>query len=217
MKTCRKFLESICKRVRRTQRNASRRSRSEKEDTSKPVSSNSRHQTKAKDINSVVEQCISVSLNPEVARGDFRDSSPSMAAAESVSRLSSRSLPSRIDSSDITSSAPLLHVHLAGESSLAAEVQAISTANQECLESDTSPPAHVATAGDQKSEGQCMLSATDSGLYSEEEDSIEEEFLEVFSDQEEEDGGMEEGWLIPAEEVSLDKVVTATGRETVYR
>lgn len=62
-----------------------------------------------------------------------------------------------------------------------------------------------------------MLSATDSGLYSEEEDSIEEEFLEVFSDQEEEDGGMEEGWLIPAEEVSLDKVVTATGRETVYR
>lgn len=206
-----KFLERICKKMRRTQRNVSREL--EKEETSKPVSTNSRHQTtKAKNINSVVGQCISVSLTPKVARGDFRDSS-TMAAAESVTRSSSRSLPSRMDSSATTSSAPLLRVHSPGESS---PVQAIST---ECLDSHALPPAQlqVATAENQKGEGQCMLSATDSGLYSEEEDSIEEEFLEVFSDEEEEDGVVEEGWLIPAEEVSLDKVVAATGRETVYR
>lgn len=67
----------------------------------------------------------------------------------------------------------------------------------------------------------CMLSATDSGLYSEEEEeggSSEEEFLEVFSDQDEdEDGLVEDGWLIPAEEVSLDQVVTSNNTETVYR
>lgn len=210
-----KFLQRICNRVRRTQRKASR-STPEKEETSKPVS---RHQSKAKNINSVVEQYISVSLTPQIARGNFLDSSsPSSAAAADSSTPSSRSLPPRMDSNARIASAPLLPVHLPEESSPAMEAGTVSTADQGCLDSHTPPPEQIATAEVLKAEVQCTLSATDSGLCSEEEDSVEDEFLEVFSDEEEEDDGvMEDGWLIPADEVSLDKVVTASGRETVYR
>lgn len=74
-----------------------------------------------------------------------------------------------------------------------------------------------------------MLSATDSGLYSEEECSAsEEEYLDVFSDEdgeekeedeeEEEDGVIiGDGWVIPAQEVSLDKMVVSNNCETIYR
>lgn len=195
------------------------------QDTSKPISSSNSRQTKAKDINSVVEQVISVSLNlREVARGAFQDSTfqtrPSMVDAESGVNSTSQSLPGRLDSIAATSSAPLLQVR---ELSRTGEMQAISTRHQECVDSHTSvtsPPAvTLNSAPMEKGEVPCMLSATDSGLYSEEEGStVEEEFLEVFSDEEDdEDGLVEDGWLIPADEVSLDKVIAATGRETVYR
>ena len=71
-----------------------------------------------------------------------------------------------------------------------------------------------------------MLSATDSGLYSEEEGSAsEEEYLDVFSDEDgegkeedEEDGTIVgDGWVIPAQEVSLDKMVVSNSSETIYR
>lgn len=70
-----------------------------------------------------------------------------------------------------------------------------------------------------------MLSATDSGLYSEEEGSAsEEEYLDVFSDEDgereedEEDGVIVgDGWVIPAQEVSLDKMVVSNSCETIYR
>lgn len=189
-------------------------SKAENQDTSKPISStNSRHQlTAAKNIISVVEQQISVSLSPGIARGDFLDSThqsgPAMAAA---GESGAQSLPS----GEITSSAPLLPVHVPVETSPASEDQIISTLHPDCVESRTSP-----SATSKKMDEQCSLSASDSGLYSEEEEEEEEdsgeEFLEVFSD-EEEDGLVEEGWQIPADEVSLDTVMAATGRETVYR
>ncbi len=194
MKNSSKLLERICKRVRRSPRK-------DKASCSKP--NTSRHDQ------------LSASL--QEPRGALQDSTfqtgPAMAAAEFESGIStSLSMENRV-----TSSAPLLRVHLAGESSQTSEVDTISTRHQECIGCDTSPSAQIMLQQQQK-EGICTLSATDSGLYSEEEDCIEEDFLEVFSDEEDdEDCLMEDGWQIPAKEVSLDQVVAVNSRETVYR
>jgi hypothetical protein len=206
-----KFLKRIWGRI-WTQRKAKRSL--EKQITSKQVASNSRQQlTAGRNINSVEEQQVSVSLSPRLARGDFLDSTyPSMADSAAESGLTSRR-----DGHDLTSSAP--GEHFPAEKCLASEDRAISTQSQECLGSHTSS-VDVATLG--KMEGQCcLLSATDSGLCSEEDGEVSsEEFLEVFSDDDEDEEDEDEDclmWQIPAEEVSLDTVMAATGRETVYR
>lgn len=147
------------------------------------------------------------------------------------------SLPARTRSQDtnnniITSSAPQLHVTKAEPS------------NSEYLEQpeEKEPATTQAVVGgavqEEKRGGASasstaaaqfyMLSATDSGLYSEEEEgSSEDEFLEVFSDddddgEEDEDDDDDEtivgdGWLIPAQEVALDKVLVSNSCETVYK
>ena len=63
-----------------------------------------------------------------------------------------------------------------------------------------------------------MLSASDSGLYSEAEESPgEEEYLNVFTDEEEEEAVLGDSWVIPAQEVSLDKMMASNTHETIYR
>ena len=192
--------------------------RSQKLETSKQnmASSTRGRLMPAKDTVSVVLPEISVSSSPEVARGDFLDSTcPSaMAAAATSLRLCS---PSRVDDSHDITSSPRNSVDFPAEISRTSEVGTISTHHQECNESHTSASA---TTTAEMVEGKVMLSATDSdsGLYSEEEDSSEE-YLEVFSDEEDEDSlaMVEDDWLISADEVSLDTVMAATGGETVYR
>lgn len=198
------FLERIWRRVQRKSKGTS----SEKLETSKQMASSSRGRlTPAKGTVSVVLQGASVSYSPEVARGDFLDSTcpTAMAAAATSLRLCSTS---RLDDSHDITSAPSLRVDFPMEISRTSEVGTISTSHQECNESHTSATTTVMV------EEKLMLSATDSdsGLYSEEEDSSEE-YLEVFSDEEDED----DEWLISADEVSLDTVMAATGGETVYR
>ena len=223
MKSSGKLLERICKRVRRTRSKTSKTSASEEEIASK-LRKPSVEAGMAVDISVVEQRLLSASLRPGMPAGTFRDSStflspPSSSCCMAAGSPSSRSLPARMDGSGAvtSSSAPLLHP--TRESCVTADLEADSTRHEECI---VPSPSSVSSPALQtlKGEGPCMLSATDSGLYSEEEDSIEE-FLEVFSEDEddydEEDGSVEDGWLIPADEMSLDKVVTANGRETVYR
>lgn len=222
MKSSGKLLERICKRVRRTRSKTSKTSASEEEIASK-LNNPTVETGMAVDVSVVEQRLLSASLRQGMPAGTFRDSStfltPPSSCCMAAGSPSSRSLPARMDGSGAvtSSSAPLLHP--TRESCVTADPEAESTRHEECVApslSSVSSPALQTLKG----EGPCMLSATDSGLYSEEEDSIEEEFLEVFSedeDEEEEDGSVEDGWLIPADEMSLDKVVTANGRETVYR
>lgn len=224
MKNGTSFLERICKRVRRTRRSKASEEKSTLLQSSKAAC---RQDTPARSIDSVATQqhCTASSSLQLVARGAFHGDSPlqsgrgrAMAAESGPS-----SLPARLDGGNggaVTSSAPLLRVDLPVDISQASAIGSISTRHEECVPPDTSPSVQLKPVD---SKDMCMLSATDSGLYSEEEDSIEEEFLEVFSDEEQEeeeeedDGLVEDGWLIPADEFSLDKVVSANSTETVYR
>ena len=135
---------------------------------------------------------------------DSRACNCSIAVAHNIS---SNSFPA-IMHNRITSSTPNLGSHLQRENS---ETQKCSYINESSTNSQL------------RLEGKevCMLSATDSGLYSEEEGSTsDEEFLEVFIDdydEAEEESLVDDGWLIPAEEVALDKVVVSNSCETIYR
>ena len=222
MKNGSSFLERICKRVRRTRSKAS-------EGKSTPLQSSKaahRQDTPARTITSVATQqpCTAAASSSLqlVARGAFHGNS-TLQSGRGRAMEGPNSLPARLDAGSarggtVTSSAPLLRVDVPVDNSQAPVLGSISTRHEECVPSDTSPSVQLKPVD---SKEVCTLSATDSGLYSEEEDSIEEEFLEVFSDEEEEDeeddGLVEDGWLIPADEFSLDKVVSATSTETVYR
>lgn len=153
---------------------------------------------------------------PELAPGAFQDSTllqkkQPVAGGSVAQKADTRS---QLLAAAMSSSAPLLGA--AVEDSQGKHAEPVSTSSKEC---DTSLPAvQVERAGGVcKVKDQCMLSATDSGLYSEEGEANSEgdEYLEVFSEDEEE--LVDDGWLIPADEVALDKVVAYNKSETVYK
>ena len=223
MKHSSKFLERICKRVRRRTRSSNNKEkkqsdvcRSKLQNVGSPVD------TSRSPSSVAISEEAAASWSLELARGAFQDSSvttqtrPSpMEAAEGIPTGCSSSLPARMDSyAVVASSVPLLQVQSPVEEG---ETKYETSESISSRQASLLPNAKTGTDILQAKE-MCMLSATDSGLYSEEdESSSEDEYLEVFSDDEEEEGLVDDGWLIPADEVSLDKVVTASNSETVYR
>ena len=214
MKTSSKLIERICKKMRRRTRSGNKDKKPSDLCKTKTFTVGSPVDTsRSPDSVAIGEQAAAASWSLELARGAFQDSTVtvqtrpcSMAAVEAMptATTASSSLPARMDSHAVTaSSAPLLQVQPPPEES-----------EREPL----SPP--DSKLGGIGKEMVCMLSATDSGLYSEEEGSSEDEYLDVFSEgeeDEEEEGLVDDGWLIPADEVALDKVVTSSSSETVYR
>lgn len=222
------FLERICRRVRRTRIAKASEEKATPLQSEPLQSSKAGQDTPATSVATTQHCTASSSLQLVVlARGAFHGDSRSPLQSGRVQAMATAEeggsdslLDATSTSGDaVTSSAPLLKVDLPVDNSQASVIGSISTPHEECVPSDTSPSVLLKPVD---SKEVCTLSATDSGLYSEEEDSIEEEFLEVFSDGEEEededdDGLVEDGWLIPADEFSLDKVVSASSTETVYR
>lgn len=252
MKNGSKFLERICQRVRRRTRRGGvelqkNHPMSSTSSRSKPCGPSRRRDTSGVSSSS---DCRGASL--DVARGAFLDSTlqrtrPAVvvsAAAEDQDSLhvsSTHSLPARMDSLALRDPpAPaLLRVQQRQEQQRGAWKQGephhapvVSTAAQESLSVSSGAGLELSTAGEddgglvmtgskpaEAGKELCLLSATDSGLYSEDSG---EEYLEVFSDneedeEEEDDGLVDDGWRIPAEEVSLDKVMAYNRTETVYR
>ncbi len=210
MKNSSKFLERICKRVRRRTRSTKKEKKRSDVCTSKI---NSPMDTSRPSPCSVaVSKEATASWSLELAGGAFQDSKLTiqtrpcpMPAAEGIATTGCfSSLPARMDNH--ASSAPLLQVQSPSEGDPEVSAGLISSRQEK------------AKIGTELAQGKdmCMLSATDSGLYSEEEGSSEDEYLDVFSEDEEEDV-VDDGWLIPANEVALDKVVTASNSETVYK
>ena len=147
-----------------------------------------------------------------------RQEPPSMAVAAGRT-TTSHSLPART-LNPVTSSAPLLSIQSPEEEGSCTSSSGFMISSYALLDSST-VSGHTNLMPQGEGKGTCMLSATDSGLYSEEENSAsDEEFLEVFSDDDvddEEENLVDDGWLIPAEEVALDTVVAANRCETIYR
>ena len=223
MKNSSKFLERICKRMRsrRTRSNSSKDKKRSDVHTSKVLSKVSSPMDTSRSPSSVaISEKPTASWGLELAGGAFQDSKVTvqtrpcpMAAPSTAGCFSSPPARTDRDSHAIaaSSSAPLLQVQsAAGEST---ELSGLANPKQTSI-----PP--KAKIGTELTPGKevYMLSATDSGLYSEEEGASEDEYLDVFSeDEEEEDDVVDDGWLIPADEVSLDKVVATSHSETVYR
>lgn len=219
-----RFLERIYKRVRRSSRSRardSRRSRLDKQTASKQDVSSRRHATENSGVPSVTPPAADCYWSLEVAAGAFQDSTLTRAAAKGPIQTT-HSLPAGMESLALTSS--LLRAEMPVEDSHGKDAGIVSTRAKECIPRDTSLVVVVEPEVKQEerctrpagvSKELCMLSATDSGLYSEE-DNSEDDYLEVFSDDEEDDLG-DDGWLIPADEVTLDKVVAHNKTETVYK
>lgn len=214
-----RFLERICRKVQRARKTHTR--------ASKKSSKSEALGFGVADSQDGVADCQPAASWPRrLASGAFQDSTVSTRSMAAVAGFpASTSLPASLPSHDVASSAPLICVHLSGELEKN-ELEGSSLGERtDNPNADTSPSSFTKQASrpaemDKESrpaEEVCVLSATDSGLYSEEEGSSEDEFLDVFSDEDEDEECLDDGWLIPAEEVSLDKVMASNNCETLYR
>ena len=173
----------------------------------------------------------SAAWSAQLASGAFHDSTlkhtgPAAAELERGGPVvqSTHSLPAASSMEGPTLAlAPAAPVLVTVVDSQRKDAELVITSTQECAIPGTSGSVQdqgLQMRAQEPSKDMCMLSATDSGLYSEEEDS-DEEYLEVFSEDEEEeeedDYLVDDGWLIPADEVSLDKVLASNKTETVYK
>lgn len=220
-----RFLERICRKVQRARKTHTRASKIKKSDCSSKSEALGFGVADSQD--GVADYQPAASWPRRLASGAFQDSTVSTRSmATAVAGFpASTSLPASLPSHDVASSAPLICVHLAGELEKN-ELEGSSLGERtDNPNADTSPSSFTKQASrpaemDKESrpaEEVCVLSATDSGLYSEEEGSSEDEFLDVFSDDDEDEECLDDGWLIPAEEVSLDKVMASNNCETLYR
>lgn len=214
-----RFLERICKRVRRKTRSRSGDSKKQTALCTKQDMSSRRQATENCGVPSSTPPAAGCVWSLKVAAGAFQDSTLTRAAAaEGPVVQTSHSLPAGMESLALTSSAPLLREGQPVEDSQGKDAGIVSTRAKECAPGDTSvEPKGLEMGSAEVGKELCMLSATDSGLYSEEENASDEEYLEVFSDDDDEDYLVDDGWLIPADEVSLDKVVAYNKAETVYK